>query len=175
MTRQAIGGLVVLALLGGCGGNGNPGNPSGTSGSSGGGSGSVNGQAMSATIDGSRWSAVTVTALRTSSSAGTASNRLAINGTNGFTSYTMVTIGVPAAVGTYQVGALVGATAAVDNIAGTSDAKWDSVTAGPTGTVTVTAITSNTASGTFSFTLQPSSLPATGTKTVTNGTFAVTF
>jgi hypothetical protein len=55
---------------------------------------------------------------------------------------------------------------------------WSANAMGGSGTVTIAALTSTSASGSFSFTLVPSGMPdniATGTRTVTNGRFNVTF
>lgn len=72
---------------------------------------------MSATIDGSGWTArATVLAIRTPALPNIPSGTVGVTGTNAFSNYTLVTISVPAVVGTYQIGPSTIGNAAVDFI-----------------------------------------------------------
>lgn len=148
--------LATLALLAGCGGGGNEDltGPS-TKGS------------MSATINGTSWSASTVT------QASRAGNVLAIGGNNPSWQVLIAIPGVTAA-GTYTVAATGGTMQLIQANAGA--ATWTASLVGGQGTVTVTTLTATRAVGTFSFTGNATAgTPAGGTRNVTAGQFDVTF
>jgi hypothetical protein len=84
-----------------------------------------------------------------------------------------IAIAVPRSVGTNTIGVL-SPTNVLLTIGGS--ALWQASPAGGSGTVTVTTSTANSAAGTFSLSMTPQAgTAATGTKSVTNGTFSVTF
>lgn len=61
------------------------------------------------------------------------------------------------------------------NISNAAGQTWSTVAPGSTGSIVITTYTSNRIAGTFSFTAAALSGGATGTLTVTNGSFDVTF
>lgn len=80
--------------------------------------------------------------------------------------------------GTFSVGGSVLSVAQVGAPVGASSTGplccWSSLSAGSTGSVTLTALTPTSATGTFSFTLQPSAPGgATAPMTIANGTFSI--
>jgi hypothetical protein len=113
---------------------------------------------MTATIDGTAFTPLDVGGVLE------ASGKLHIWGINEVSD---LEIGVPAAVGTYQLTP----TVYVSLLAVHGVGEWDTDAPGGGGTVTVSTLTSTSASGTFSVTLAA----GTDTKVVTNGTFNVTF
>jgi trimeric autotransporter adhesin len=128
---------------------------------------------MTAIIDGTPFNAISVTAAESS-------GILAVGGTSAFTSpYLVLTIAVPAAVGTYQLGPLTVPNAALSQNSTTSVLKWVTVLgSGGSGTVTLSTVTSTSATGTFSLILVPGpgvGGTPTGTKVITNGVFSVKF
>jgi hypothetical protein len=132
---------------------------------------------MIATIDGTSFNAVSVSTLRTQ--VPSPSGLLTVGGTSGFASpYLVVTLAVPAVVGTYQLGPGTVSTASLQQNSPNSSILWDTLAAGGSGSITVTALTSTGATGSFTVTLVPhggvNGTP-TGTKQLTNGAFDVTF
>jgi len=61
------------------------------------------------------------------------------------------------------------------NISSATGQTWSTVAPGSTGSIVITTYTANRIAGTFSFTAAALSGGATGTLTVTNGSFDVTF
>ncbi|MBK7595943.1 MAG: hypothetical protein IPP98_01475 [Gemmatimonadetes bacterium] len=123
---------------------------------------------MSATVAGTAWSgtlAVQVTY---------AGNVLAVSGTNGTYQIVLTVPGVNA-TGTYNVGpGNLGVAQLVQVTAGTP--AWTSSLVGGAGSITVTTLTASRAAGTFTFTAAASpGTSATGTRSVTNGSFDVQF
>ena len=98
---------------------------------------------------------------------------LAFSGLNGDTQI-LVTIPNVTTTGTYDVG--VGQAGVAQVVIGSgTPAVWTTALTGGTGQVVVTALDSEMASGSFTFTGAASSGGATGTKTVTSGSFTVFF
>jgi hypothetical protein len=125
---------------------------------------------MSATINGVAWVAGCVSAAELVAGTGA----LHISGTDNFSLVGQaldIVLSKPG-VGTFSVG---GASPLVAQllVGSGSGATWSSASGG--GTVTVNALTSTGASGSFSFTLQAAGSVAIGTKAIANGTFDVTF
>jgi hypothetical protein len=92
----------------------------------------------------------------------------------------MLQVAFPASTGTYPIDplAIPGAALRVQDSATslTAPMVWATFRPDAGGTITVTALTSSSASGTFSLTLQPlTATGATAPKTVTNGVFDVKF
>jgi hypothetical protein len=123
---------------------------------------------MSATIAGTAWSGTLAV------QASRAGNVFSLSGTNG-TYQVQITIPNVTAAGTYNVGTgNLGIAQVIQVTAGFS--AWTSALVGGTGTVTITSLTAEGASGTFSFNgIASPGTPATGTRAVTNGAFNVSF
>ncbi len=169
MTRALA--CVMAVTVVACGGS-NPASPSAvpSAGASGGGVGTpVTGRGtITAQIDGVAFSGVATVATNQSGIFAAAAS----NGVGAIT----FGFGAVAAVGTTPVNATSPTNANLVVASGTSAQSWAASTAGGSGTLTITSITSVGASGTFAFTLVP--VPgsgASGTKSVTSGTFSVTF
>lgn len=129
--------------------------------------------ALTATIDGAGFTGLGVTTVR--STVGGAAF-LGVGGSSGFTgNYIILSLGFPAAVGTYTIGS--GSVADAGMQIPNQNSLWSATaTNGGTGTIIVTSSTANSASGTFSLTLVPlTGTKATGNKIVTNGVFNVKF
>lgn len=148
--------LALLGLLAaiGCGDSANN-NPMGPSGSAG----------ISATIDGSAWTAVSAQAIRSSNIIGI-----------GAADASQVGIGigfVDAGTGTY----VIDATSATNALVSEGAQTWTaSAGNGGTGTITVTTLTSTRIAGTFSFTAPAlTGTPTPATRVVTNGVFDLSF
>lgn len=138
---------------------------------------------MTATINGKSFTAAVTLAVRTSA------GLIPPNGTVGVTGsekptlpYTIMTITVPAVVGTYPLTPtgtpLIQNAAVTDLTTATSGEQWTVGAAGSggSGSITLSTLTSTGASGTFSFTATASTTTgAAGTKSVTNGKFNVKF
>jgi hypothetical protein len=124
---------------------------------------------MSAQINGVSWVAACIATSRNgnaSVSFGASDN--ATNATNAQT----IAMAAPAAPGTYPINS-----AAVNGTNGLlliGAQLWTANVIGGSGTVTINTLTAAAVSGTFSFSLVPQA-PATGTKTITNGVFNITF
>lgn len=128
---------------------------------------------MSATVDGVRWEAVVISA------AAIQGGVLRVAGQD-HTKAPFVALGiaVPPKVGTYSVNTATGASVAgslVQADAGRPVRQWNADGGAGSGTVTLTALTTTRASGTFSFTLVHMVTASTGTKTIANGKFDITF
>jgi hypothetical protein len=132
----------------------------------------LTGGTMSATVDGAAWTANTsVGAARNGQFIGLAG----VSGMGG--SQTTISMGFPDALGTFTATTAVGINANF-SVAGTG-ALWQALGIGAivgSITVTVTELTAERVRGTFSFTAPPvASTVATGTKTVTSGSFDARF
>lgn len=155
--------LILLTLfLAACGGGDNPTGPEGPGGNQGGAS---NGS-FTAEIDGTGWSATIITPA-IAQPGGTVS---AIGGSNG--AYTIAFAWVDQGPGTYVIGQSVGLNANLT--AGGS--VWVTNSGTGAGRLVVTTRTSSRIAGTFEFTMAaaPGSA-ATGSRSVTKGTFDVSF
>jgi hypothetical protein len=121
---------------------------------------------MSARIDGSSWSATSALAVAYSGGI------LAFAGSDA----TSTTIGIgviPDGPGTYPIGTNQPTNANLTFGAGKS---WGAASTSGSGSVTITAIDANSATGTFEFTAEPvATTGATGTHVVTSGAFSVKF
>jgi hypothetical protein len=128
---------------------------------------------MSATIDGTRWDAVVISA------AAIQGGVLRVGGQNSMTTpFVALGVAVPPVVGTYTVGPATGATVAGSldqDDTGAPVLQWNADGGAGSGTVTLSRLTSTGASGTFSFTLVHIVTASTGTKVIRNGVFDVTF
>ncbi len=122
-----------------------------------------------ANIDGSAWSSTA--GAETTGVPLTLPGLYAITGAQIGSGYTLVlSLYNIAGPGTYPMGVgptVVGGSAVVSNAAG----GWATPQSGEAGTVTITALTASRIAGTFTFTAEPISGSATGTKTVTSGDF----
>lgn len=138
------------------------------SGSGGIGTGTGNGgnaTVMTATIDGTSFTA-------TSASAIVRNNILAVSGALGSgTNITTLAFATTATVGTNRIAPGTGVNANYQAVSGTAASGWLASDNQGSGTVTINTLTSSRASGTFSFTLAPVSGNAAGPKSVLAGTF----
>jgi hypothetical protein len=156
---RTLGGRLLMTVLTvtavACGGS--PNEPSGTPGSLG------IGETMTAVVDG-------VSFTSASTAATLASGFFAVSGSN-VPNTLVVGVSAPAAVGTYAIPRDL-ANATVINPAGL---LWSADASGGSGSITIAAITTNSARGTFSFTTVPRSSGVNGNRVVTNGAFNVSF
>jgi len=121
--------------------------------------------AMSATIDGAHWTS------SLGASATHSNGAFAVGGSNN--DFTMAIGFADTGVGTYDIGQLSPTNAILNQQGG---AAWVANVTGGSGSVTVTSVSATRITGTFNFTAIP--LPnsgATGNRTITNGTFDITF
>jgi hypothetical protein len=130
--------------------------------------GQTNGD-MTAKIDGSAWSSVATFATRSPTGSGTI---VAVSGSDAHSS--AISFGfTDAGVGTYTIGATNGTNANVFTSAG---AGWSASAIAGSGAIVVTALDASHIAGTFSFVGEAvAPAGATGTKTVSQGVFNVTF
>ena len=158
MRRTLQTSIAVLMFAIGCGGSSSSG-PTGTTTIG-------NGNTMSATIDGKAWSSPTPS--------GTYKNNIvSIAGIDlGITSAVSLASGVTGP-GSYSLG--VGNQLAGSAIVTKGGQGWASALQGGSGTLVFTTLTANHVVGTFSFTAVAASGGATGTVSVTNGKFDITF
>lgn len=145
----ALGLLSILAA--GCSSDDGPTDPGGSS----------SGGAMSARIDGANWTAQSVTASYLG-------GVLSVSGTDGTS-----TINLSAAVQATGPQDLAAGSANGNVVIGSS--TWYAVGQGGSGTMTVTSLSASGAAGTFAFTGGPLPGGATGTRTITEGTFSVQY
>ncbi len=161
---------LTLASLAACGGSSsgsnNPTAPSPQpTGGGGGGGGGTSTAPFTAVINGQAWAATTAT-FTVSYTNGV----LAMSGTDA-TGWTFG-LAIPAS-GPGPVALSTGANAILTS---PSNQNWSATHLdGGSGTIVVTSLTSNSATGTFSFVMVPSGGGATGNRTVAQGTFSVTF
>ena len=138
---------------------------------------------MTATINGKAFSAVVALAVRTSGGVIPPNGTVGVTGNDKFTlPYTILTITVPAVVGTYPLtptGTPLIQNAAVTDLTTTTNGEQWTVGAagsGGSGSITLSTLTATGASGTFSFTaIASTATGAAGTKVVANGKFNVKF
>ncbi len=126
---------------------------------------------MSAKIDGGSWNSVSI------STATYSNGTLSFGGVDNITSPRVLAIAVRAGeAGTFRIGQSA-SDANANALLTIGGSVWQAVSvAGGSGTIVITSLTTTGASGTFSFTLNAvPQTSATGTKTVTDGTFNVTF
>lgn len=118
---------------------------------------------MAATVDGGAWSAAHVEAVR---SGGT----VAVSGAD----VALIAVGFAfpdQGPGTYDIGPGEGSVANVTE----GGNSWSANTFQGSGTITVASLTADAVAGTFAFTADFSVGTGSGTRTVTNGTFNVSF
>jgi hypothetical protein len=121
-------------------------------------------QTMTALIDGATWTAVTVTALRSS-------DLISITGSDASTPTRTIALSlVGSSIGTYTT-----STGSSNAVLSISPSQWTANVLGGSGTITLTDLTTTGATGTFSFTAVPGNAATTGTEAVTSGAFTVTF
>jgi hypothetical protein len=119
---------------------------------------------MTAVIDGSSWTAVTVTALRSS-------DLISITGSDAsIPSHTITLSLVGSSSGTYST-----STGSSNATLSISPSQWTANVLGGSGTITLTDLTTTGATGTFAFTAVPANAATAGTRAVTSGAFNVTF
>jgi len=153
LMRVALPCLLVTAL--GCGGDNTGPN------------GQTNGD-MSAKFDGSSWSSVATFATRNATNAGTIT---AVSGADEH-SIALAFAFVDTGVGTYTIDG----TSATNAVLTDGGKGWVASAVGGSGTVTVTTLDATHIVGTFAFSMTASpGTGATGTKSVTQGTFDVKF
>lgn len=119
---------------------------------------------MSARIDGANWSAVDAGALQQQGA-------ISLAGSNA-TGTTIAFAWMDEGTGTYTIGTSVGTNASF-TIPG--QGIWSASVAQGSGTITVTNRTDDRVAGTFSFVMEPAGGGATGTVTITEGSFDVEF
>jgi hypothetical protein len=126
------------------------------------------GNSMTASIDGVAFSAVTASVAH-------GTGIISIGGVNGFTGqYLALVVAMPEVVGSYSIGSGSSANASLTIPAASSG--WNASPTTGSGTIALTTLTANSATGTFSLNLQPvPGTTATSTKVVTNGVFNVRF
>jgi len=126
---------------------------------------------FTADLNGATWNAQgTVAVNRSSSFIGIGAAGLASAGTT----YSLVlTFGNASAPGTFSLTYLNQANSSL--IVGTPTLGWGTAFSGGTGTATITKLTSNRISGTFTADVVPSTGRTTGTLQVRNGRFDITF
>ena len=162
LVSTALLGILVILTSGRCGGN-SPTSPSGTT------APGQSSSSMSFRVDGSLITATSVTA-------GLSSGILSISGGDTSRNTTLSFALTPTATGTgtYALGPLSAANAMI--LIGTPAAGWQAAVGIGSGTITINSLTSTTASGTFSFVLAAvGGSGATGTRTIAEGVFNVTF
>jgi len=133
---------------------------------------------MTATINGTPFSAAVVSVIRSANPAVPSGQLLGISGTSSLAvPFQILTITIPAALGTYEFGPAAIPSGSVQlQSSGAAPMTWDTLQVGASGTVTTTLLTANAAAGTFTLTLRPlTATGATDTKFVTDGVFTVTF
>ena len=145
--------IALAALTGACSGSNTTSPTTGTS-----------NQTMTALIDGSSWTAVTVTASRSS-------DLISITGSDASTPNRTIALSlVGSSIGTYTT-----STGSSNEELSISPGQWTANVLGGSGTITLTDLTTTGATGTFSFTAVTANAAATGTHAVTSGAFNVTF
>jgi hypothetical protein len=159
MPNRLATALIVIAFAAGCGSD----SPAGPGGAGGPANGSLTAQ-----IDGTAWTATTITPLMPALGSGGLAVMAAGNPD--------AAIGfgwMDQGPGTYTIPEAVGLNA---NLTLTAGGTWSARNDQGSGTVVVTTRTANRIVGTFQFVMPPApSSNATGTRTITNGAFDVTF
>ena len=168
-ARSLVFALMVQTIA--CGGD-NPGGPSGSGSGSGGSSGSMNRGTVTAIIDGVSYTGVVNAAsVIGAGNVNIASNNAALT--------LAISFAARAAVGTTVINSTSTTVLNVITTNGTTPTgSWAASALGGSGSLTIATLTSSSVSGTFNFVAvpapPPSGLGATGTKTVTNGSFTAT-
>lgn len=163
MRRLVLAGLLLMAV--GCGSDSDPMDPG-----DGGNPGNLPAGTVTARIDGSTWTSTAPVAVAY------AGGILAVGASN----TQLVTIGFAVAAsapGTYTIGPT-SPTNALLTIGTANSQTWHASSAaqGSSGSITITSLSATGATGTFQFTMVPDGLSgSTGTKTITNGAFNLTF
>ena len=175
--------LCAVVLGAACGGGGSPTSPTG--GSSGGGTGGTGGSGGSGGSGGGGGAApnygtitATIDGVAYSGIVRTATNQSGIFAIAAMNDQTNVGFGVGAlaAVGTTSISATSPTNALLTTTTGVPAVSWFASMSGGSGTLTISSINATGATGTFQFTLQPTpGTGASGTRSVTNGSFTVTF
>ncbi|HKT78788.1 MAG TPA: hypothetical protein VJP86_01115 [Vicinamibacterales bacterium] len=168
-----VSGALFLAVSACGGGSDSSTDPSGSGGSGSsalcsafGATGIVASGTLTANIDGASFKAVCIVFNTT------VGNAFGLGGVDGFTgNFKNFAFGTDKSVGTHTVG--LGSVTNAGLIIGTSG--WHANSATGSGSVTITTLTAHNAVGTFTFSLPAQGPPATGTKSITNGSFNVTF
>jgi hypothetical protein len=154
LMRVAMSCLLVSAL--GCGGDNTGPN------------GQTNGD-MTAKIDGSSWSSVATFATRNATNGGTI---VALSGADANSTAIGMAF-VDTGVGTYTI---TGTSVTNADLIESGGHSWTAGSLGGSGTLTVTTLDATHVVGTFAFTMAPTSgTGASGTRSVTQGTFDVRF
>ena len=129
------------------------------------------GHKVSATFNGTSFNASEVAGGYLTSGGGT----LTVAATNNTRNLSISFTGIPVATGTYNVStALPIRTLVLTTMNGTQvQSTYTSSAAGSTGSITITSFTATRIKGTFTAVIQPLAGQATGTMTITNGTFDI--
>jgi hypothetical protein len=152
---RRLGGTLAIAGLAACGSTTQPRGPS-------------NGT-MTALIDGSSWAASNIAATYPG-------GILAIAGTDTQGRSIGFAVGPTTTPGTYPVAVTSAVNASLNIIVGSTAQAWQAVQTSGAGSVTLTAISANRATGTFQFTVVPvAGTGAAGTRSITQGAFDVTY
>lgn len=161
--RVALTGALALALATACGGD----KASTTTEPTGGTTGTVTNGTFRATINGTSWSANGAVGV----SRTTTNNIVAVAAVS--PTYT-IAFGISqlTAPGTFSLNA---GQLNLANVSAAAGQSWSTVAAGGTGSIVITTFTANRIAGTFSFTAAALSGGATGTISITNGSFDVTY
>ena len=170
ISRVVAGVVLTVVWLGtACGGDGVPDPPDD--------GGNNNASPMSATIDGQSWKASAMTG------AATALQFAPVSGGYILTGFDVTGAGLPgtslvftinniSGPGTYPLGTdAVSVYGGFAGVVAANGQQWTTPLTGAAGTITVTALTTTRIAGSFNFSAAASGGGATGTRTVTNGTF----
>jgi len=123
---------------------------------------------MTASIDGSAWTATAITTATYSNGI------LSIGGADNSNPIRSIGLALTTnSIGTFAMGALPNAATGLVSIG--IGPTWTANVAGGTGTITLTALSATGATGTFQFTAVAAAGGATGQRVVTTGTFNITF
>lgn len=160
--------LAQVLLLTGCGGGGGA---SGITGPGGGGGGGGGSSFMRAKVDGANWTADALTAgqgaLHTQPGFYYVEGIKAAGGATSFLTMSLYNVDT---LGTYPMG-VSGTTFGGSGTVGGSTSGWYTPLSGAAGTVTLTTLTDTRIAGTFAFVTTPAFGSASGTRTITEGSF----
>jgi hypothetical protein len=119
---------------------------------------------MTAIIDGSSWTAVSVTASHLN-------GLVTIDGSDTSSPVRSIELSmIGSSTGTYAM-----STGSANALLTIGPQAWSANVVGGSGTITLSALSTTGATGTFSFTAIPSDAGSSGTRAVTSGVFNVTF
>jgi hypothetical protein len=126
---------------------------------------------VSATLNGAAFNAADVSGIYSASSTGI----LTVVGTNSTRSLAISLAGIPAnATGTFALSGATSRSISMTLVNGTQvQGAYSSSVGGGSGSVTITSFTATRIKGTFTATLGAALAPATGTMSITNGTFDI--